>query len=459
MNNTLLIIEDEPLLGKELSRRFKGYGFEVTLCPSIQQARDTLLLRQLEPLVVISDMNLPDGNGLDFLEEVRERLGSSEWVFLTAYGSVPESVRALQLGACDFLEKPCDLERLDLVVNSAKRSALAQQRLRVQQHQHTQRYSVDSFLGSSPQAQQTRHMLHRLTEVPFSSLIISGESGSGKGLAAKIIHHGSARCDEPFVELNCAALPKDLLESELFGHEAGAFTGAKKARRGLFEQADGGTLFLDEIGEMPMELQSKLLKAIEDKRIRRLGSEEETEIDIQIIAASNRNFAQMISDGEFRNDLYHRLSLFELKLPSLKSRIEDLQDLVPALIQEFNAKAKRQVTKIPSQVWQALNQHDWPGNVRELRNVIERAVLFAEDETLPAQWLQLEAALPCDTGESESASDVLSIPFDGSMSLEEMERYIIDTALQRCENNASAAAQLLGTSREKLRYRKQKHGL
>ncbi|MDH5302202.1 MAG: sigma-54 dependent transcriptional regulator [Gammaproteobacteria bacterium] len=459
MNNKLLIIEDEPLLGNELSRRFRRMGFEVQLCSTIAQARQALLEQQLEPLVVLSDMNLPDGNGLDFLAEVREQLASSEWVFLTAYGTVPDSVRALQLGACDFLEKPCDLDRLDLVINSAKRSALAQSRLLAQQTVHTQRYTVAAFLGSSPQAQQTRAMLQRLTEVPFSSLIISGESGTGKGLAAKIIHHSGPRATAPFVELNCAALPKDLLESELFGHEAGAFTGAKKSRRGLFEQADGGTLFLDEIGEMPLELQSKLLKAIEDKKIRRLGSEMETSIDIQIITASNRNFAELVQQGQFRNDLYHRLSLFEVKLPSLRDRKDDLLELVPALINEFNSKAKRQVSKIPPAAWQMLNQHSWPGNVRELRNVVERCVLFADTEQLPLQWLQLDSVQPGSQTVSPATTDHLLIPLDGSMNLEEMERYIIDEALQRCQQNASAAAQLLRTSREKLRYRKQKHGL
>jgi len=456
MDNTLLIIEDESLLGNELSRHFKRKGYQVVLTLSIQEARNKLLKQKLDPLVVISDMNLPDGNGLDLMEEVVPSLEVGEWVFLTAYGSVSESVRALQLGASDFLEKPCSPERLDLVIASAKRSALARRRLQAQNHVDTQRYSPDSFLGSSPTAQKTREMLKRLSEVSFSSLIISGESGTGKGLAAKVLHHSSARSRAPFIAVNCAALPHDLLESELFGHEAGAFTGAKKSQRGLFEQADGGTLFLDEIGEMPLELQSKLLKAIEDQKVRRLGSEVETEIDIQIIAASNQDFTKQLSEGRFRVDLFHRLSLFELKLPSLRERKEDLQELVPALIKEFNPKAKHKVSKIPKQVWQQLNHHDWPGNVRELRNVIERCVLFAEDETLPQKWLQLD---PQQAVRDIKDDETLLIPLDGSMNLEDIECHIIKTALQRCNNSTSAAARMLGTSREKFRYRQQKHGL
>lgn len=455
MGDTLLIIEDEPLLGDELSRHFKRQGFHVVLASSIQQARHRLLDQKLEPLVVISDMNLPDGNGLDLLEEIGDARGAGEWLFLTAYGSVPESVRALQLGAYDFLEKPCDLGRLDLVVASAQRSAQAQRRLREQHSARNQRYSVDAFLGLSRQARQARDMLRRLCEIPFSSVIISGETGTGKGLAAKILHYSGPRSAAPFIAVNCAALPHDLLESELFGHEAGAFTGAKKTRRGLFEQADGGTLFLDEIGEMPLDLQSKLLKAIEDQKVRRLGGEVEIEIDIQVIAASNRDLAQQVGEGRFRSDLYHRLSLFELKLPSIRERKEDLEVLVPAFVREFNLKAARDVTRIPQQVWQQLRQHDWPGNVRELRNVIERCVLLAGDENLPLQWLQLDTT-PSPSGGTD---DALVIPLDGSMTLDAMERHIIKEALRRCNNSAAAAARMLGISREKLRYRKQKHGL
>lgn len=462
MNNTLLIIEDEILLGNELARRFEQQGYHVSLTRNIEQAKNELLDNKREPLIIISDMNLPDGNGLDLMAEINVKLAASEWVFLTGYGSVAESVRALQLGACDFLEKPCNPARLDLVIAGAKRSALAQRRLQEQANVYTERYSPNAFLGTSSAAEQTRKMLTRLSQISFSSIIISGESGTGKGLAAKILHHSSQRAKAPFVALNCAALPQDLLESELFGHEAGAFTGAKKSRRGLFEQADGGTLFLDEIGEMPLELQSKLLKAIEDKTVRRLGSEVETKIDIQIIAASNRNFAQLVRDGQFRNDLFHRLSLFELKLPALNERKEDLKELVPALIHEFNARANQNVNKISAEVWKLLEDHNWPGNVRELRNVIERGILFAEDECFPKQWLQLEAT-PENTqlhGDATHSNDnCLIIPLDGSMNLDDMEKFIIEVALQQCHNSTAAAARMLGTSREKLRYRKQKHSL
>ena len=303
-------------------------------------------------------------------------------------------------------------------------------------------------------------MLTKLTHVPFSTLIISGETGTGKGLAARILHHSGARADGPLVELNCAALPRELLESELFGHEAGAFTGAKGRRRGLMEQAHGGTLFLDEIGEMDLELQSKLLKAIEDRSVRRLGGDREVSIDVQIVAASNRDLETQVSEGNFRSDLYHRLSVFNLHLPALRTRKEDLDDLVPHFIAEYNAKAGQRVQVVPDEVWARLRSHDWPGNVRELRNVVERCVLFAEGEVFPIQWLQLSAPGSSPAAHRAGANgEQVIIPLDGSMTLDDMDRYIIQTALEQNQHNVTATARALGTTRETLRYRVTKYGL
>jgi DNA-binding NtrC family response regulator len=458
MPDTLLVIEDEGLLGTELARHYRRQGWEVVLADGLAKAERALLQQKLEPLVVLSDMSLPDGNALDLLERVRAQHCGGEWIFLTGYGGVPDSVRALRLGAFDFLEKPCEQERLDLVVAGAARSARAQRRLRDQADAQSRRFSPASFVGRSPAAAALREMLGRLSKVPFSALVISGETGTGKGLAARVIHHSGPRADGPLVELNCAALPRELLESELFGHEPGAFTGAKGRRRGLLEQAHGGTLFLDEIGELEPELQAKLLKAIEDQRIRRLGGETEISIDAQIVAASNRDLAAGVAEGSFRGDLYHRLSVFRLHLPPLRERKEDLEDLVPLFVAQFNAKAGRAVKVIPEPVWSRLRAHRWPGNVRELRNVVERCVLFAESEVLPEQWLQLDrpqAAVPSPAEEDGR----LCLPLDGSMALEEMDRYIIQNALERAHHNVTAAARALGTTRETLRYRIQKYGL
>ncbi|OBS10939.1 sigma-54-dependent transcriptional regulator [Acidihalobacter prosperus] len=460
MSDSLLIIEDETLLGNELARHFQREQWEVTLATTLEDARHWLFDSQLDPLVVLSDMSLPDGSGLDLLADAREAGNRAEWVLLTGYGSVPDSVRALHLGAHEFLEKPCDRDRLDLVISGAARSARAQRRLNQQQMEGSARFKPSAMYGNSEANRRVRALLERLARVPFSSLLILGETGTGKGLAARILHHVGARADGPMVQLNCAALPRELLESELFGHEAGAFTGARGRHRGLFEQASGGTLFLDEIGELDIDLQAKLLTAIEERRIRRLGGDREIGIDVQVIAASHRNLAERVADGLFRADLYHRLSVFQIELPPLRERLQDLDELVPAFVAEFNAKAGRQVRKIPPAIMARLKAHDWPGNVRELRNAIERSVLLSEHDTLSAQWLQL--GRPQETEpqpHADTAAPCICLPLDGTLALEDIDRRVIQAALEQHDYNVSATARALRTTRETLRYRMQKYQL
>jgi two-component system, NtrC family, response regulator AtoC len=461
MSDTLLLIEDEALLSAELARHFRREGFEVITAGTLAAAKQLLVQDEVQPLVVISDMSLPDGNALDLLEAVRSESGSGEWLFLTAYGGVADSVRALRLGAYDFLEKPCELDRLNLLVTGAARSARAQRQLRERAAAENRRYTPATFVGMSAAAHSVRELLTKLARAPFSTLLLTGETGTGKGLAARILHYSGARREGPLVEINCAALPHDLLESELFGHEPGAFTGAKGRRRGLIEQAHEGTIFLDEIGELSVDLQAKLLTVIEDRRLRRLGGTSQIEVDIQVIAASNRNLAERVQTGSFRNDLFHRITVFTLELPSLRERKEDLEDLVPLFVAEYNAKAGKSVRIIPDTVWVSLRAHDWPGNVRELRNVIERCVLLSDAQTFAGQWLQLRPSPPpTQTDGARATPDgPLHFPLDGTLSLDEMERRIVSEALERAGYNVTAAARLLGTSRETLRYRVNKYGL
>lgn len=354
MPDQMLIIEDEPLLGAELVRHYRRNGWDAVLAASITEA-ERLLDAECDPLLVLSDLSLPDGNGLDLLERIAKAgQRSAEWIFLTGYGEAPDAVRAMRLGAFDFLIKPADMGRLDLVVAGAARSAGAQRRLSRQTRQEGRAYRPEAFLGRSRAAGAVRDLLARICGLPFSGLIVNGETGTGKGLTAKILHYSSARADAPFVEVNCAALPRDMLESELFGHEAGSFTGAKGRHIGVMEQAAGGTLFLDEIAEMDVSLQSKLLKAIEDRTIRRLGGEKEIRIDMQIVAATNRNLAAEMRERRFRQDLYHRLSVLEVTLPALRQRVEDIEDLVFAFVEEFNALAKKKVRRVPEKVWSLL---------------------------------------------------------------------------------------------------------
>ncbi|MCF6112184.1 sigma-54-dependent transcriptional regulator [Mesorhizobium muleiense] len=458
MSDELLIIEDDAMLGIDLKRHFeRGGGWRVRLVRSLREAEPFVFGTGYEGLVVLSDLHLPDGNALELLERARGEGDSREWIFLTGFGEAPDAERAKSLGAFDFLTKPMDRERLERIVTAARRGARAQRRIADDVSQQRSRYSPAAFIGRSEEAARVRDTLARLCRLPLSSIIISGETGTGKGLAARILHHSGSRADGPLVEVNCAALPRELVESELFGHEAGAFTGAKNSHRGFMEQASDGTLFLDEIGELNLDLQAKLLKALEDKVIRRVGGERMIPVDVQIVAASNRNLQEFVAEKGFRADLYHRLSVFQLELPPLRSRKADLDELVDGLIREFNAIAGKRVKRVPEAVRALLATYDWPGNVRELRNVLERSVLLSTGEDLPAEWLQIKpgGALPM----TAASGDVISLPLDGSMGFEAMEKLIIEAALQRDGNNVMATARRLGLTRETLRYRMARHGL
>ena len=455
---TMTIIEDERLLGSELKRRFERQGWQVTLSETLSDARHLIVELGLSPAIVLSDMNLPDGNGLDFLEEARAAGAQGEWIFLSGYGTRRDIERAAELGALDFLAKPLDTHKLDLTLAAASRGARARQRIADSIESEARKFAADAFIGTSPAATRVRSMLGQLATVPISSVLLSGETGTGKGLAAKILHYSGARHTGPFVDVNCAAFPKDLLESQLFGHESGAFTGAKGRHRGLLEQADGGTLFLDEIGEMDLALQSKLLKALEDQRFRRVGGEQAIEVDVQLVAASNRDLRQQATAGAFRSDLYHRISVFEVPLPALRERKEDVAPLVHALVRDFNAQAGKRVSIVPDPVWAALQAYDWPGNVRELRNVIERCVLLSAGPELPIEWLGLPHGERHEHG-ADKDGDWIRLPLDGSMALDEMDCFIIRTALERHDHNVMATARALGTTRETLRYRIQKYNL
>ena len=455
MKDQLLIIEDETLLGNELARFFKKHGWDVSQALDIKTAQSMINEHAVEPIVILSDMNLPDGNALDFMEAVKSGLQGCEWILLTGYGSVTDSIRALRLGAYDFLEKPCDLDRLNMLVEGAARSARAQRRLEQETHQRYHRYTTDALVGRSKKISELRLMIAQLANAPFSSVVITGETGTGKGLLTRILHYSGNRASKPLVEINCAAIPQELLESELFGYEQGAFTGAKKRHRGLLEQADTGTLFLDEVGEMNLNLQGKLLKAVEELKFRRLGSEATVEVDIRIVAATNRDLLQKVREGGFRQDLYHRLNVVNLHVPPLRERLEDLQDLVPQFVADCNLKMGKTVSLIPDEAWARLEAYDWPGNIRELHNVIERCVMLAEKEVLPLRWLQL----PNQETVPHTDNQGLFIPLDGSLSLQDIEKHILQEALHRANYNVTAAARMLRATRETMRYRVQKHHL
>jgi transcriptional regulator with PAS, ATPase and Fis domain len=328
-----------------------------------------------------------------------------------------------------------------------------------------ERYDVEAFVGTSEAARSVRDALTRLAGVSVETLLIGGETGVGKGLVARILHYIGPHGNGPLVEVNCAALPSELLESELFGHEAGAFTGAKGRHRGYLEQAQGGTVFLDEIGELQSSLQAKLLKVVEDRRFRRVGGEKEIEVDVQVFAASNADAGKLVAEGRLREDLYHRLSLFRIDVPPLRERLEDLEPLVQRFVAEFNARSGKSVRVVPDAVWNRLRSYSWPGNVRELRNVIERSVLLSEGPVLPDRWLQLQGAQggtgAAPPAQSPGVQDEERVTFllDGSESLDDLEERILERALDLSDGNVSAAARRLGITRQTLRYRIEKYGL
>ena len=473
----MLLIKHDTESGSGLGKYYRERGWVVEVTSSIAGAQKFIADGDWSPHVILANFGLSDGIILDHLDEFQCETKFAEWIFIVEDADQADLDKVDGL-AYDFLEKPVDQKRLDIIVARAHRAALCNYRLDNFSSSTRKKYQIDAYLGSSEPVQELKEMLKELTQVAISTMVINGETGTGKGLVARILHHASdLRKDGPLVEMNCAGLPRELMESEIFGHEAGAFTGAKSRHRGYMEQADGGTLFMDEIGDMPMDLQAKLLKSIEDKKIRRLGAEREISLDVQIIAASGIDLKEAVKKNEFRDDLYHRLSVFCLSLPPLRNRKGDLVELVPNIIAELNIKSNKCVQIIPDAVWNELMEYDWPGNIRELRNVLERSVLLSKDEVLPERWLQLkEYCTPIDgepsNGNSSNAENPpeegfchvddnsrVTIPLDGSMSLEEMDKHIIHTALQKTDFNVMETARSLGTTRETLRYRMQKYNL
>lgn len=450
----ILIIENELSYAKYIEKMLSPDDWNITIAQSLIQAKEIILLTQndQEALVILADIQLSDGNSLNLLQELSS-IATLVWVFLTAEGNIEDSVRAMRLGAYNYLEKPFNEQRLELILNNAAKNAKLQQNIAFNINKSKGKHAPERFLGTSQQAIETRNTLIALAKAPFSAVIINGETGTGKGLAAKILHYNSDLYSGAFVDVNCAAIPAELVESELFGHEAGAFTGAKAKHIGFIEQAQGGTLFLDEIGELDLNLQAKLLKAIEEKQIRRVGGEKTISVNFRVIAATHRDLKQAVTEGNFREDLWHRLSVFQLELPALRERVEDIYDLLPNFIQTFNKVSRKKVTEIPEKVWNKLLRYHWPGNVRELRNVVERCVLLASNHIFPEKWLQL-------TEEKNIASEdetCISFKIDGELCLDEMEKNILIKALALENDNVTAAAKRLGISRQTMRYRIEKY--
>ena len=458
MAQLILVIEDEVVLAKNVAIYLERHGFEVELAHSAEQG--LAALAQARPDAVVLDFNLPGLDGLAALAKIREADAAIPVIMMTGHGSVEIAVDAMKQGAYDFLTKPVALSKLRMVIERAFGHTRRDLALDYYKRRDAQHAVVGDLIGDSVPMRALKQRLAqlRLAELNMSdsaapAVLILGETGSGKEVVARALHQAGPRRDKPFVELNCAAIPAQLLESELFGHERGAFTDARDRKLGLVETAEGGTLFLDEIGDMDIALQSKLLKLLEEKVIRRLGSVREQNVDVRIVAATHRPLEELVRLSRFRADLYYRLCVVQLHLPALRERGSDILLLARHFLQSHALRYAKPVPTLTGEAEMALLRHPWPGNVRELRNVLEQAVLLGVGDVIELQHL----ALP---GSPASGGTVSGEGDSGSpATLNELERTALGQALDRTGWNVSRAARLLGITRDTLRYRIEKHGL
>ncbi|MBL8143394.1 MAG: sigma-54-dependent Fis family transcriptional regulator [Acidobacteria bacterium] len=451
----ILLVDDEPAQRTVLSGFFKKRGYEVTLAANVASAREQLAREGFD--LVITDMRMPDGTGLDLLDTIRHDAPDTAVVVMTAFGTVANAVEAMKRGAVDYVTKPIDLDEIEVIATRAlERRALVSEN-RELKHQLESRYR---FQGLDTQNARMAEAINTAARAAASkaTILIRGESGTGKEVLARAIHFASPRATKAFVAVNVAALPDTLIESELFGHERGAFTGADREVRGRFEQADGGTLLLDEIGDLPKQAQVKLLRVLQEHRVERLGSSRGINIDVRVIAATNRDLEAMVRSGEFREDLFYRLDVVTIHVPALRDRREDIPSLVEVFLQRFATERPGQPLACSREALDVLVRAPWPGNVRELENTIHRAVVLARGPLLTTNDLPAHVrGLSSERrpgAEAAGAGDDPSLPFIDRVAA--FESRLIDQAMSEADGVQTRAARALGMSERHLRYKLQK---
>jgi two-component system, NtrC family, response regulator len=446
--NKLLIIDDELQIRKLLSRLLELEGYEVS------QASDCRTgLRQAElcsPLVTLCDVRLPDGNGVDLIEKIKKVCPLSEIIMLTAHGNIADGVQAIKNGAFDYITKGDDNNKIIPLISRAMEKALMNKRLKQLEAEVGNKYSFDSILGNSKQIKEAVSLARKVaaTDIP---VLLTGETGTGKEVFAQAIHVAGSRKNKSFVAVNCSAFSKELLASEMFGHKAGSFTGATKDKKGLFEEANNGTIFLDEIGEMEFELQAKLLRILETGEFLKIGDTKPTKVNVRIIAATNRNLQKEIEENRFREDLFYRLSVFQIRLPALRERSEDIEVLARSFLETFAAKLARRINNVSPEYMDALIRHAWRGNIRELRNVIERSLIVCSNELLTLEDLPvdiLHTQIYEITGRNSSDLDMAGV-----------ERRHIARVLQFAKGNKTETARLLKIGLTTLYRKIEEYGL
>lgn len=463
---TVLIVDDEPDIRELLDITLSRMGLQTHSAATLDEARN--LVASVSPDLCLTDMRLPDGNGITLVEYIASEFSHIPVAMITAHGSVESAISALKAGAFDFISKPIELDTLRKLVSSALQLDADVTR--------AQGAVGEEMIGSAPAIETLRQQVSKLARSQ-APVHIHGESGSGKEVVARLIHNNGPRASGPFVAVNCGAIPPELMESELFGHLQGSFTGASQDKVGLFQAASGGTLFLDEVADLPLSLQVKLLRAIQEKAIRPVGASEEQPTDIRLLSATHKNLAAEVEAGRFRQDLYYRINVIDVLVPSLRERLGDLPALTDVLLKRITASQGAAQAKLDDSALAALSRHSFPGNVRELENILERALALSDGETITAADLQIStanapapaeapppAAPPSGGVQQEAGQPVASINLENARGnlegyLESIERDILGQALEECRWNKTATAKMLGISFRSLRYRLKKLGL
>jgi len=457
MSIRVLIVEDEALIRWSLRKKFEERGYQVSEAETGEDAIQ--LLSEGDFDLVMLDYQLPDMTGLDVLRRLRERDADAVAIMMTAYSTIKTAVDAVRLGAFDYLAKPFQMDELLFTVDKALETTKLRRELRALRSQLQRDFGSDMLIGQHGSIQSLLDTIQRVAASGASTVLIRGETGTGKDLVARLIHGASPRARQPFINITCTAISDTLLESELFGHERGAFTDAKTQKKGLLEAADGGSVFLDEIGDMAPALQAKLLRFLEERRFRRVGGTQEISVDVRVIAATNRPIEEAIRDGKFREDLFYRLNVVSLSLPPLRERGDDVKLLARHFATRFASEFKKPPAEISEQALSRLAAHSWPGNVRELRNAVERALLLSKSRVLNEEDFVLSQR--ADAVVAPVQLENFALPAGGFplSRLDDLEKSLLKQALERTRNNQVQAAELLGVSRDRLRYRMQKYGL
>ncbi len=446
---TILVVDDEALIRWSLKDRLSEQGYRIIEADTAASA----IARSEEGVdLVLLDYKLPDGDGLQVLKTLKERDPDILVILLTAFSSIETAVEAMKHGAYHYANKPFNLDEIALIVEKALETTRLRREVKTLRANQAQPYSFDRIVGGSRALVSIKALMRKVATSPASTVLLNGESGTGKDLAAKVIHYNSDRALKPFMNITCSALPEALLESELFGHERGAFTGADRQKRGLLETADGGTVFLDEIGEMVPGLQAKLLRFLEEKTFKRVGGSVDIHVDVRVVAATNRKLEEEVRAGRFREDLFYRLNVLPIMLPPLRDRADDIPLLVDFYVDSYNGEFKKRVRGVAPEAMKRLQSYGWPGNIRELRNAVERAMLLSDTDVLQAGDFTIGGSAAVKLG------DRVELPPNG-IDLEQLERSLVVQALERTQWNQTRAATLLGLNRDQIRYRIEKFHL